>query len=134
MTSSFTWRHATMNPKVQYAISNQNYAKNSYVPEAFTMTSFIPPRSRMDGFIVGWLPGSQGLRPSSFPVHVTPIFSSTIMEQIYEMDAWKQFSFDTTDCDQHNFYWISSEEDAKLFLSEKYPAIYEETLKTLESQ
>lgn len=122
MSHSFYWRHATMNPNIEYAKSNVHEI------------DFIPPRSRIDGFIVGWLPGSQGLRPSSFPDHVTPIFSSTIMEKIYEMDAWKKFSFQTTDCDQHNFYWLSSEEEAKEFLYINYPEIYEETLNVLVSQ
>ena len=104
--TDFYWRHATMNHEIAYN------------------ADFIPPLTRFDGFIHSWLPGSQGLRPSSFPDNVTPVFRSDKGKEIKNNPKWSTFSYDTCDVDKHHFYWISSEEDAKNFLYHHYPEVY----------
>lgn len=110
--TNFYWRHATMNPSITYTYKDIN--------------DFIPPLTRLDGFINGWLPGSQGLRPSSFPENVTPFFLSDNGKEIKKNPKCSAFSFDTCDVDKHNFYWISTEEDAQNFIFLHYPEVYKE--------
>jgi hypothetical protein len=104
--TDFYWRHATMNPDITY------------------IDGFFPPLSRLNGFIYSWLPGSQGLRPSSFPDNVTPVFRSDNGKEIKNNPKWSTFSYDTCDVDKHNYYWVSSEEEAKEFLCIHYPEVY----------
>jgi hypothetical protein len=109
-STNFYWRHATMNSVIKYDYK--------------CLDDFIPPLTRLDGFIHSWLPGAQGLRPFSSPDDVTPIFRSDNGKEIKNNPKWNAFSYDTCDVDKHHFYWLSSEEDAKDFLYKYFNEIF----------
>jgi hypothetical protein len=94
----FYWRHATIVPSVVYN------------------KTCLGPATFLDGKIYGWdNPG--GMYPFSYPKNAAAIFDSN-----FNKENIKYYST----VDKHGFTWYCTEEDAKSFLYNYYPEIYNE--------
>ena len=99
-TEDFYWRHATIEKSVIYN------------------RTCIGPATILDGKIYGW-DKPQGMEPFSFPKHTSAIFSSN-----FDKKSIKYCS----SVDKHGFYWYCTEEEAKNFLEQFYPTIFNQTI------
>ena len=102
LSFQFFWRHATINNGITY-------------------NNDIAPYEMMHGLITGWI--APYMCPFSYPKNAGPIFSSQTITQEKRSEYYNK-----NEIDQHGFYWVCSEDEAKIFLANNYPEIHNKCL------
>jgi hypothetical protein len=103
--SPFFWRNSSINGGV-----------------SFWSDSKIAPFDSFNGKVDGWSFNTY-MTPSSYPSNCGPIFS-----RIRQMERDEYYKIKQTD--DYGFYWKCSEDEARAFMKENYPSLYQIYLET----